>query len=189
MPSRRQFLAAAGVGATAGLAGCAETRELFYAEGRLWEKAITVRWQNGARRWQDQPLQLRFDTDDGHLYGRYDPAYLGGVVHAPDEVVVDDRSHRALARTFESVQYLIGFCSPSLVDDETDTGCRNTYTDRPDFSRVQLGDHARVVHHGTDYDVLDVLPDREEIQTTDVHEFSFADVHADHGVPDPPTFE
>jgi hypothetical protein len=189
MASRRQFLAAASAGATAGLAGRAETRDHFYAEGRIREEAITVRWRDGARRWQDRPLQLVFDTDEGHLCGRYDPAYTGDVVAAPDEVAVGDRTHAALAGTFESVEYPIGFPSPSLVDDAEDTGCRNTDTDRPDFSRVQLGDHARVVHHGTDYDVLDVLADREGIRTTDVHEFSSAELHADHGVPDPPAFE
>jgi hypothetical protein len=189
MPFRRQFLAALGTGGAAGLAGCSATRDLFYAEGRVQFKVLSLAWEAAGRRWRDEPLRLLFDRGDGHVYGRYDPAYVENAVRAPDDVVLTRDVHDRLAARFDAVEYVLGFCSESLSGDPGDSACRNSGVDRSGFSRVQMGDHARVVHHGTEYDVLDVLEDVDEVRTTDVREFSFQELHADHGVPDPPQFE
>jgi hypothetical protein len=189
MPSRRRFLAALGAGVSAGLAGCSTTRDPFYAEGHVQFKILSVEWETGTGRWRDEPLRILFDRDDGHVYGRYDPAYVDGAVRAPDDVVVTSDVHERLAATFDGVGYVLGFCSESLGGDPGDSSCRNSGVDRSGFSRVQMGDHARVVHHGVDYDVLDVLEGEETVETTDVREFSFRELHADHGVPDPPGFD
>jgi len=180
VPSRRQFLASASTALGVGsLAGC--LTELGLAKtGHVEEKAIILDWSHDGQSYRDDVLSIWSDSEAGTITGRYDPNFVGNAVRAPDDVVVNERVHERLSRRFD-VQYLLGICGPAFGRDG-EQGCRNTWTSRADFNRVQLTDRAEVRLSDHRFDVLDVYEDAFEVESADVRTHDFAAVHADDGI-------
>jgi hypothetical protein len=181
MPSRRRFVYSAGTAVAAGgLAGCLSDLGLAKT-GHLQLKAVSLRWSHDGRSYEDQLLDLRFDRDDGVVSGRYDPNFVGDSVRAPDDVSVSEAVHDRLARRFD-VRYAIGVCGSDFAREGESDGCRNTWTSREEFNRVQLNDRAEVRLSDHSFDVIDVYEDAHAVESADVRTFDFAERHADDGV-------
>lgn len=181
MPSRRQVIATSGVAVTvAGFGGCLSHLGLAKT-GHLQLKVVSLEWEHNGRTYRDEPLWIWFDRDEREIYGRYDPAFVGGSVRSPDDIVVTEDRHRTLSTHF-TVDYLIGVCGADFAMDEESYGCSNTWTTRTDFNRVQLNDRTEVRLRKDRFDVVDVYEDAYAVQSTDVRSFDFAELHEDDGI-------
>jgi len=182
MVSRREILATSCAAlASAGIAGCSRA-DLGLAEtGYLQLKVVTLRWDHDGRTYESRPLWLLFGGDGDRIDGRYDPDFVGDVVNAPDDVVVGENRHRELGGRFE-VKYGLGFCGEDFADDDERIGCRNTWTSRDDFNRVQFGDRAEVGLSNDRFEVHSVSEDEVRTDGAEVTTFDFADLHEDHGI-------
>jgi len=182
MVSRREILATSCAAlASAGIAGCSRADLGLAKTGYLQLKTVTLRWGHDGRTYQDRPLWLLFGGDGDRIDGRYDPDFLVDAVGAPDDVVVGEDRHRELGGRFE-VKYGLGFCGEDFADDDERIGCRNTWTSRDDFNRVQFGDRAEVGLSNDRFEVHSVSEDEVRTDGAEVTTFDFADLHEDHGI-------
>lgn len=180
MPSRRRVLESAGIAVgVCSIAGCLSKLGLAKT-GHLQLKAVSLEWEYDGQTYRDEPLDLKFDRDEQKIRGHYDPDFAGDAVRAPDDVTVEETVHDRLSARFD-VQYLIGVCGSDFAR-EREYGCRNTWTSREDFNRVQLNDRAEVRLGDHQFDVIDVYEDAFDVVATDVRTFDFAERHEDDGI-------
>ncbi|WP_247002472.1 hypothetical protein [Halosolutus gelatinilyticus] len=182
MPTPRRALLAAtcGVLPTVGGAGCLSrltTRSLFAEYLQL--KAVSVRWTRDGRSRRDEPLKLLSDGKS-EIRGTVASEYAQ-LASAPADVTVSESVHDRLAREFDGVRYVVGFCGEDFGSPDAH-GCRNTGISRDDFNRVQFGDRAEVRLVDDTFRLEDVEEgDRERVREweTDVREYDWEKRRAD----------
>lgn len=179
--SRRQVLATSGGALTTGSFGGCLSQLGLAKTGHLQLKVISLEWEYNGQLYRDEPLWCWFDREEREIGGRYDPAFVGESVRAPDDIVVTEERYQLLSTHF-TVEYLLGVCGEDFVRGEESSGCQNRWTTRTDFNRVQLNDRAEVRLPKDRFDVVDVYEDTYPVRSTDVRTFDFAELHKDHGI-------
>ena len=182
MVSRREVLTTSGAAlASTGIAGCGRLDLGSAKTGYLQLKIVALRWGHDGRTYLDQPLRVLFGGDGERIDVRYDPDFLGDAVGAPKDIVVSENRQRELGGRFE-VKYMLGFCGEDFANDDERVGCRNAWTSRDDFNRVQFGDRAEVGLSNEQFEVHSVSENEVRTDGADVTTFDFADRHEDHGI-------
>ncbi|MFC3476684.1 hypothetical protein [Halobacterium litoreum] len=175
MPSRRQFLAAAGTTGVAACAGCASTFDEQHA-AFVHAKSVRVRWQAASGERATRVLRVNHDAANGRVHGYYDPALVAAAVEPPTGVVVDDATHDRLTGEFDAVEYELGVCdgSPGDVGE-----CFEETAGREDFNSAPLTGRCAVVEAGDELDVVGAESGVYDVKRVELDERAW-DAHRDN---------
>jgi hypothetical protein len=149
MPSRRTLLRSATAAAGGLLAGCASlTRPV---DGYVQLKSITGVTSDDGTRVEETVVRVTLSSPPGAGPPELSHVDRGWAdrFETPREPVVSDGLHEDLNRSYDTVRYVVGVCSPAWSGDEEPVGCYNVATTRENFDAVQVHDRVSVSSDGT----------------------------------------